>query len=526
MLNTSIDDILNDVIAETVLNKSASMTHLPDIVEWAQERFYVIETGKPIQLMPHQKDILRLFTERREDGKFRWTTCLYSTIKKSGKTTISGLYGRWAAECWGRYQEIYNLGNKEKQAKDRAFKAIKRSIELAPEEIRAEWELKDTKLIYKPNNSFIEALPISGEGEAGGNQSLTIWTELWGFQYDDALLMWEEMKPVPTRQLSQRFIDTYAGFEGVSLLLKGLWDAGLMGTRLHDELPVFGNEEWGLIAYIDTGEEARRMPWQQGEMGEKYYTEQEASESEAGYQRHHLNWWASPQGQFIDIAMWDRLEDDYPIVDTHKIDVVLAVDGSVSSDCTALGAITYDRGLGKVIELETFAWEPPLNGKIDYDYTLLPKMDEMREKYRVVLVAYDEYQLHQTMTHLSKQADWRGVEFYAFPQGVERVKADTALREIIKAGELVHSGNAVLKAHLQNADAKVEGQDGDNIRIVKRDQSSKKNVSQRVKEVRVHIDAVIVLSMGAWKAVELLAHKSSSRVARQMATKNLWRSKR
>ena len=323
-----------DTLIDAGLNpqpESPAQRDIPDIVDWAQDSFFVIETGRPIVLMPHQKDILHLMTERRQDGYFRWQNLIYSTIKKSGKTTISALYARWAAETWGAYQEVYNLGNKLKQAKERAFKAARRSIELAPPRIKNDWDIQETKLTHHTSGSVIEALPISGAGEAGGNQSLTVWTELWGFQYDDALLMWDELKPVLTRPLSQRFVDTYAGFEGISDLLWQMWQQSLAGERLHDELPVYGNEAAGLCAYIDQGTAARRMPWQLGAVGQAYYAEQELTERPENYQRHHLNYWATSTSQLINIALWDRLEyEQRPKFD----EVVIGVDASVSGDCT------------------------------------------------------------------------------------------------------------------------------------------------------------------------------------------------
>jgi len=302
-----VDELIDFGLSEEPLD---AIRTLPDIVDWAEENFYVIQTARPIVLEPHQKDILRLITERRPDGGFRWRNVLYSTIKKSGKTTISALYARWATETWGPFQEIYNLGNKLAQAKDRAFKTTSHSIQLAPHSIKDDWDLQETKLTHLPSGSFIKALPISGAGEAGGNQSLTVWTELWGFQYEDALLMWDELKPVLTRPLSQRLIDTYAGFKGESKLLWGIWQNGLEGERLHDELPIYGNEAAGLIAYIDTGIEARRMPWQQGEVGEQYYIEQEHTERPENVQRHHYNFWADNTSALFSVSSCHAVDSD------------------------------------------------------------------------------------------------------------------------------------------------------------------------------------------------------------------------
>lgn len=485
-----------EVAASPILN-------IPDIVDWAEDRFYIVETARPIVLAQHQKDILRHFSERLPDGRFRWRNLIYSTIKKSGKTTMSALYARWAAECWGPFQEVYNMGNKFKQAKERAFKIARRSIELAPARERQDWDLQATTLTHGLSGSVIEALPISGAGEAGGNQSLSVWTELWGFQYEEALLMWDELKPVPTRPLSQRFVDTYAGFEGMSELLWEWWQAGLAGERLHDELPIYGNEAAGLIAYIDTGTEARRMPWQLGAEGEAYYREQALTERPENYRRHHLNEWATSVDSLINIALWDRLEGDEGQAAGGGI--FIGADAAVSGDCTALSVIHYDPGKDFVSELETYIWTPPQHGKLDYDLTLLPALQDVLKRYRVVGVAYDEYQLHSLMTREAK--NHRKVDWYAFPQGGERIKADTALVNRIRQGTLQHSGNQELREHVQNADGKASGDSA--LRIVKR--ASDK-----------HIDAVVSLSMAAWRAAELM--RQPRQAARQIPYSGLWRS--
>jgi hypothetical protein len=65
---------------------------------------------------------------------------------------------------------------------------------------------------------------VDAAGEAGGRPSLMIFTELWGFESAEALRFWEEMTVVPTLRDSIRLVETYAGYEGESELLFGLYD--------------------------------------------------------------------------------------------------------------------------------------------------------------------------------------------------------------------------------------------------------------------------------------------------------------
>lgn len=473
--STSYERVIRRALGKTS-ERAQESTTLPNIVEWAEKNFYIIETRQPIVLQPHQRDILRIFTEQKPDGSFKWTTLMYSTIKKSGKTTISALYARWAAECWGEFQEIYNLGNKLQQAQGRAFRKITQSLTMlnVPQEHRSQWDVQKTILTHKPSGSFIQALPISDKGESGGNPSLTVWTELWGFEHEDARRFWDELQPVATRKLSQRFIDTYAGYTGESELLQDIWNLAKSGEPLHDSLPLYGVESAGICAYIDTGVEARRMAWQTPD----YYQQQELIERPSNFSRLHLNEWVEPETGFLEVAEWDALA--YAEKPKTIGRVVIGVDASVSGDSTAAVAVCLDGN--NVFELETWIFEPPKNGKIDYETTLKPALVDMLRRYRTWAVVYDEYQMHDFMTQFGKLH--RGPEYVAFGQGSPRIDSDTALLKRIQQGQLKHSGNDKLRQHIQNANAKEIG-DGKAIRIVKRSPEKK-------------IDAVICLSMASY----------------------------
>lgn len=475
-----------------------------DVVSWAEDRFFVIETKRPIILEPVQKRVLRAFQERRPDGRFRWRTLLYSTIKKSGKTTVAALYQRWAAEMWGDYGEIYHLGNKLDQAKARAFKITKHSIEEAPSSIKKDWDTGlTTVLTHIPSKSFIQALPVNAAGEAGGNQRLTTWTEFHGYVHDENDKMWSELQPVPTQYLSQRFVESYAGYEGESLLLKNLWDLGLTGERLDDEFPIYGNEIAGLCAYIDTGVEARRMVWQLGEIGAQYYAEQQTTELPHEFDRIHLNDWVSSQNALIDMPEWVALatvtSETVSGYKRLKRPVVVSCDASVSGDCTALVVTGIPKDTeSPALELATWIWEPEKGKKLDYNDTLKPALEQVLTTYQVKCVAYDPYQLHDVMTTMQKK--YKGITFYEFPQQTERVEADTKLVHRIRHNLVAHTGNLKAGEHVQNADGKKLGDKA--IRIVKR----------RENDPKCKIDFIVAFSMGVHKAFQYAGKpKSASR---------------
>lgn len=464
--------------------------YIPNVCDWAEDRFYIVETKRPIKLEPVQKAVLDIFFERRADGRFRWNTGLYSTIKKSGKTTVAGLVQRWAAECWGDFGEIYHMGNKRDQAKDRAFKITRYSIELSPQHERVDWDIQALKMTYLPNRSFIEAMPVNAAGSAGGNQRLTTWTEFHGYAYEEHERMFAEMQPVPTQPISFRFVESYAGYDGESLLLRDLWDmAQEQGVRLHDDYPIYGVEKAGLVAYIDTGLEARRMKWQTPE----YYRKQEEMETPLEFRRIHFNEWVSSTEAFVPLPSWDALasEDTRPPKDGW---VYVGVDASVSGDCTAVSMVWMDGDV--VVEAETVIFEPD-GDKLDYQETIVPVLEAMMRQWRVRDVAYDEYQLHHLMTEMAKRH--RQVNWIPFSQQKERLLADTALKTRVRQGTLRHSGNETLRQHVQNADSKETGDSA--VRIVKR-----KNGRP--------IDGLVALSMAAWQAQMIKPKRGTARKVR------------
>lgn len=490
------DDELVQVI-EYMVSLTARFD-IPDLFDWASEKFYIVETKRPIVLQPVQVAVLtEFFRQDPMTGKFIYSTALYSTIKKSGKTTIAALAMQWATECWGDYGEIYHMGNKLGQAKERGFKIVRRAVELSP--YVDDWEITATRLTHRPTHSFIAALPVSAAGEAGANSRFTGWTELHGYTHEEEERMWSEMQPVPTQPLSYRFVESYAGYDGESTILQNQWHKAKPPEdperyRIHDEYPIYANPDDGWVAYIDQGVEARRMPWQTPD----YYRKAEREELPHEFKRIHLNEWVTSRAALINVALWDRLEGTIVLDEPARTDVVLAADASVSGDCTALAVVAYVPAGGEdeqdqVRVIKTFIWEPD-GEKLDYHETLKPAIEECFATYRVIGVAYDEYQLHDFMTQMSKSPDYaqyaRGEDerkafWYAFPQGSERLKSDTALLKRIQSERLVHDGDPRVRQHVQNADAKASGTKA--IRIVKRGTTTP-------------VDAIVAISMGAWRA--------------------------
>jgi len=500
-----------------------------DIADFAESEFYIPEVqGRtsegPIRLILAQKAILRYSLS----GSF--STVIKSTIKKSGKSTLAAIVARYIAEKRSRYGEVYCIGNDERQARGRSFKFISDSIKLTPGYqykgggdglLPGRWRVQATRLECLSSGTKIEAIPVDARGEAGGNPDLSIWTELWGFEYEEALRFWEEMTPVPTKPNSMRLVETYAGYDGESLLLKSLYDLGLQGRQLtnhelatsvardmegerYDDflmafaetkgdpealVPVWVNEAAGLFMYWDSGLDARRLPWQLGEAGDAYYAQQEEQLPPKAFRRLHHNEWVGAESQFVPLTAWDACREDLPpFLPGTKEPVVLAADAATTSDCFGIVAVTrHPHRHDDVAVRAVRRWDPKETGRVDYDEAEA-FLREVCKGYNVVQIAYDPYQLESMMQKLRKEAVAWCEEF---PQGYLRLKADRQLYDLIVQKRLAHDGNEYLREHVANAHAKLQKDQDSTLRIVKKAPGRK-------------IDLVVATSMASYRCLYLL----------------------
>ncbi len=485
-----------------------------DPVAWMEKHFIIEDTEAPIILARHQKAILSYALKRRRDGRLPFNTIIYSAPKKSGKTAVAGAVTRWAAETWGKYGEILCVGNDAEQAKERAFKAMRISIELTPgyspssQMLGNRWHVLTKEAKCLTTGTIVKAIATDYKGEAGANPILVVWTELWGFTLTRDLRFWAEMAPSPTRPDSVQWIETYAGYEGESELLWGLYDnvvthgrqltAGELGDldafeeapNADSLVPCYVNERAGVFAYWDEGVQARRMPWQRGDHGNKYYAGEAVRQTASQMVRLHTNAWVSAESAFIAIEWWDAAVNPMPLQPQERTPLVIALDAAVTGDCFGLLVMsrTPDKATPPNLAVRFVQkWDPPPGGAINYRG---PEqvVRQLCQDYNVVQVAYDPFQLHDFATRLQQETvAW----FRSFSQAQERLIADKGLYDLIVARRIRHDGNLDLREHLTNANAKQAANEDTRLRIVKKSDTRK-------------IDLAVCLSMASKELLRLM----------------------
>lgn len=389
---------------------------------------------------------------RRENGLFVYSTVLWSAIKKSAKSSIAAAVGMWFA--WRRPgASIKVLGNDLDQAQSRVFEYMRRSVLLNPD-WRSSVEMTQTKITL-PNGSVIKAISVDPQGEAGGGDDLLLYTELWGWKSKKHQQMWSETTLSPLLYgKSLRFCESYAGFDSESPVLEQLYQVGVKHGRVLDaDLEMYANDSARLFALWNT---KPTLPWQTP----AYYDQERASLAPNEFERLHRNQWSSSTNAFVEASLWDDCEGDVPPMGDHE-PLVIGMDAAVSHDCFALVGVSRRKEVCYVRYVKV--WTPPVGGHIDFS-EVEDELRRLAKTYACVCFPYDPYQLEDMAQRLTKAGvGW----FDPFSQGDERLEADSELYQRILSRRIRHDGDATLRQHILNADAKTDPE-GRKLRIVHR----------------------------------------------------------
>lgn len=456
----------------------------PDPVAWIQKHFFIPETNGPMELYPFHVAGLREALAVDENGLYRYSTIVWSAIKKSAKSSIAAAVALWLA--WQKpWATIRVIANDQKQAYSRVFYYIDRCLKLN-KAMGSLVRISGYKMWF-PNNSSIEAIPIDPKGEAGGGDDLVIYSELWGWKHEAAKQMWTETTLSPLKYgRSLRWCETYAGFAGESPILEELYERGVTnGLCIDPENEFYKNDRLFVIWNTKP-----TTPWQT----EDYYKQEANDLLENEFNRVHKNKFGSSTSAFIPIEWWDACLVN-PLPAYEKLEPwVIALDAAVGGDCFGIVATTRKNGV--VIPRYVRKWVPPKGGQIMYfappgtkpeeDETPAGELRRLAKDHSIVKVCYDPYQLHSFCHQLRDELI---IYFDEFPQQTKRLLADKALRDAIREHQIAHGGEPDLREHIQNANAKSEGE-ADKLRIVKRRESAK-------------IDLAVCLSMANYESVKL-----------------------
>jgi Terminase large subunit, ATPase domain/Terminase large subunit, endonuclease domain len=444
-----------------------------DPTAFIEEALHNPEDGKPYRLLDAERSFLEHAYLTDEDGRLLYPEQLYSAPKKSGKTAFAAMHALTTALLFGgRNPEVICAANDFDQAQGRVFEAIKKIIECSPL-LKAEAKLTDRKITFPSIGATFVAIPSDYAGAAGGNPTISVFDELWAYTSERSHRLWDELVPPPTRKIACRLTVTYAGFEGESKLLEGMYRRGLQQPRVGKNL--YAGD--GLLMFWSDEPIA---PWQtQG-----WLDQMRQQLRPNAFLRMLQNQFVTTESAFVDIEWFDACVDKAlrPVLFTDKfIPAWIGVDASVKHDTTAIVAVTFDNK--KVVLLAHKIFKPTPNQPLDFEATIEATVKDYCRRFSVRRVSFDPWQM-QAVAQRLKAA---GIPIFEFPQSVPNLTAmGSNLFDLIKSGSLAIYPDDELRLAIQRTVAKETPR---GIQLTKEKSSHK-------------IDIVIALAMASLHAVE------------------------
>jgi len=195
--------------------------------------------------------------------------------------------------------------------------------------------------------------------------------------------------------------------------------------------------------------------------------------SAAQWERYWFNRPVSLQGAWLSQSAWDECRVARPIPD--GADVVLALDGSFSGDCTALMAIE----MGEYPHLVVAGlWES--DGSPDWRVNYGDVEEHIRalcRQWRVAEVTADPYRWARSLEVLAAE----GLPVSEFPQSASRMTPATQrMSDMVNTRSLTHDGDPRLARHVSNAVLK---SDSRGTRLMKETKNSPRKIDLAVAAV-------------------------------------------
>jgi Phage Terminase len=444
-----------------------------DPVRFIDEVLRDPETLAPFDLLEAERRFINHAFQTDDDGRLIYPEQMYAAPKKSGKTGFGAIQTLTTTLVFGgAFAEGYCVANDLEQAQGRVFQAIRRIVEASPHLKRAA-RVTQSRIDFPETGASITAIASDYAGAAGGNPTISCFDELWGYTSERSHRLWDEMVPPPTRKIACRLTTSYAGFEGESELLEGVYKRGLrqplIGPDLHagDGLLMFWTNE-------------PVAPWQTP----AWLAQMRGQLRPNAYLRLIENRWVTSESSFVDPDWLDACTDAgaAPVVADRGLSVWLGIDASVKRDSTAIVAVTWDSGAKKVRVVAHRIFQPSAADPLDFEATVEATVREFASRFNVREVRYDPYQMQSSAQRLTRD----GVPMVEFPQSVPNLtESSTNLYELVKGRGIVLYPDADIRLAFNRAIA-IETPRG--WRIAKEKASHK-------------IDVVVALAMAAHGAV-------------------------
>lgn len=407
--------------------------------------------GDLIVLRPWQKRLLNGLLST-ENGRLIHRQALIGMPRKNGKSALGAGLALWSLLFGVPGGEVYSVAGDREQAR-LVFGTAKRIIELDP-------ELQKLITVYR------DAMEVPGTGsvyrvrsaEAGLSEGLS-----------PTFVVFDEVHVQPCRELWDA-MDLGRGARDESLLL-GITTAGVRTDRYGGDSLAYGLYQYG--TKVASGEiddptfyfawwepHDKAADWMNPEtwrnanpgfddlVGGADFHSTIKRTPEAVFRTKRCNQWVATVNTWLPTGAWDKCKTDRKLV-PGQADVVLAFDGSVNNDSTALLVCSIeDNPHVEVVGL----WEKP----IDNDSWKVP-IEEVEDAIRDACDLWHPREIAADIYHwgrsLSILAD-EGLPVVEFPQqDTLMIPACESFYEAVLAKRVSHNGDPRLARHVTNAAA-------------------------------------------------------------------------
>ncbi len=453
----------------------------PDRVVAFVEQYLHVPKGtgarKRLRLRPWQRSIVAgLFDDPRPRQG------LLSIPRGNGKSTLAaalGLYGLYADGVEGA--QVLCVASDERQARI-VFNTARRMVEL-DDRLAERTQVFRDRLYVPHTDSSLVPLPAEPGALQGYDPSLCIVDELHVVTAD----VWEAMSLAAgkrDRSLTLAISTPAADSESV------MWRLVAHGRDGTD--PAFYFREFAAPTGCDLYDEEA---WALANPALDDFLHRDAlratlkTSRETSFRRFRLGQWVDQlDGAWLPPGVWDACRDIRSI--PNGADVVIALDGSFSQDCTALVAVTIEA----TPHIDVAAcWEPPATDP-DYRVPVADVEQAIRDacrRWQVREIVADPFRWTRSLQALEAEA----LPMREFPQSPQRMTpATTGLFEAVVNGQVTHSGDTRLARHVANAMVK---DDARGTRLAKTHKHSVRRIDLAVAAVMAHARASDLASVAA-----------------------------
>lgn len=468
--------------------------------------------GKPLRLSWWQRywvvePLMGLKLE--EDGPRLFREAYLQLPRKNGKTTLSAGLLLLLLFTDGEGQEIYTAATKRDQARI-AFTDCEKFVRKSPPLLRRSRIYKQSIEVPKTSSRL---MPLSSDHNSmdGLNVSAALIDELHAHptgHVHDVIVTGTGAREQPL------VINITTAGEGVEGVCKDMYDYGeqvLEGTLDDDSFFCLISEADKDLDWTDP-RAFRQANLNLGISVKEEYLERELKKALATpsyrrtYRRYTLNRWVEggADGWFSDGSLWANCRREFCAADLRGRKCYGGLDLASTTDLAAL-ALLFPWEEKKCVRILVYYWMPAENliervqsdqvpydawrddgwvkategNVIDYE-VIVEDIKELRKRYDIRQVAYDEWNAQGVYTALTKD----GLEMVKFVQGLRSFHPPSMEWErLVTGGGLHHDGNPVTTWCMANVQ-------------VLRDQSEKIRPVKDKKSGRKRIDGVVAGIMG------------------------------